>query len=103
MKRGKKKSLVQQSKYVLGILTMMMLVIMSGCIYVLKETSRQIYEQMDQMSDLYTEELDNRFLRISRNLFSTIMDTNEKNSAFWKNMEYLQDGVYSEYAIGKLR
>lgn len=103
MKRGKKKSLAQQSKYVLGILTMMMLVIMSGCIYVLKETSRQIYEQMDQMSDLYTEELDNRFLRISRNLFSAIMDTNEKNSAFWKNMEYLQDGVYSEYAIGKLR
>ena len=103
IKRGKKKSLVQQSKYVLGILMMMMLVIMSGCIYVLKETSRQIYEQMDQMSDLYTEELDNRFLRISRKLFSTIMDTNEKNSMFWKNVEYLQDGVYSEYAIGKLR
>lgn len=99
----KKKSLVQQSKYILGILTMMLVVIVSGCIYVLKETSQQIYDQMDQMSDLYTEELDNRFLRISRNLFSTIMDTNEKNSVFWKNVEYLQDGVYSEYAIGKLR
>ena len=102
-KSGKKKSLVQQSKYILGILTMMLVVIVSGCIYVLKETSQQIYDQMDQMSDLYTEELDNRFLRISRNLFSTIMDTNEKNSMFWKNVEYLQDGVYSEYAIGKLR
>ena len=102
-KSGKKKSLVQQSKYILGILTMMLVVIVSGCIYLLKETSQQIYDQMDQMSDLYTEELDNRFLRISRNLFSTIMDTNEKNSMFWKNVEYLQDGVYSEYAIGKLR
>lgn len=102
-KSGKKKSLVQQSKYILGILTMMLVVIVSGCIYLLKETSQQIYDQMDQMSDLYTEELDNRFLRISRNLFSTIMDTNEKNSVFWKNVEYLQDGVYSEYAIEKLR
>lgn len=102
-RKGKKKSLIQQSKYVLGILTVMLVVIVSGCIYVLGKTSQQIYEQMDQMSDLYTEELDSRFLRISRNLFSTIMDTNEKNSTFWKNVEYLQDGMHEEYAIGQLR
>ena len=55
------------------------------------------------MAQLYAQELDNRFLRISRNLFSTIMDTNETNSTFWGNVNLMKNGDYSEYAIGKLR
>ena len=77
LKRRKKKSLAQQSKQILILMTVILVIILGGCTYVLNKTSGQIYEQMSQMAQLYAQELDNRFLRISRNLFSTIMDTNE--------------------------
>ena len=80
LKRRKKKSLAQQSKQILILMTVILVIILGGCTYVLNKTSGQIYEQMSQMAQLYAQELDNRFLRISRNLFSTIMDTNETNS-----------------------
>ena len=75
LKRRKKKSLAQQSKQILILMTVILVIILGGCTYVLNKTSGQIYEQMSQMAQLYAQELDNRFLRISRNLFSTIMDT----------------------------
>lgn len=84
-------------------MTVILVIILGGCTYVLNKTSGQIYEQMSQMAQLYAQELDNRFLRISRNLFSTIMDTNETNSTFWGNVNLMKNGDYSEYAIGKLR
>ena len=103
LKRRKKKSLAQQSKQILILMTVILVIILGGCTYVLNKTSGQIYEQMSQMAQLYAQELDNRFLRISRNLFSTIMDTNETNSTFWGNVNLMKNGDYSEYAIGKLR
>lgn len=102
-KKTKKKSLAQQSKQILILMTVILVIILGGCTYVLNKTSGQIYEQMSQMAQLYAQELDNRFLRISRNLFSTIMDTNETNSTFWGNVNLMKNGDYSEYAIGKLR
>ena len=84
-------------------MTVILVIILGGYTYVLNKTSGQIYEQMSQMAQLYAQELDNRFLRISRNLFSTIMDTNETNSTFWGNVNLMKNGDYSEYAIGKLR
>ena len=101
LKRRKKKSLAQQSKQILILMTVILVIILGGCTYVLNKTSGQIYEQMSQMAQLYAQELDNRFLRISRNLFSTIMDTNETNSTFWGNVNLMKNGDYSEYAIGK--
>ena len=103
LKRRKKKSLAQQSKQILILMTVILVIILGGCTYVINKTSGQIYEQMSQMAQLYAQELDNRFLRISRNLFSTIMDTNETNSTFWGNVNLMKNGDYSEYAIGKLR
>lgn len=103
LKRRKKKSLAQQSKQILILMTVILVIILGGCTYVLNKTSGQIYEQMSQMAQLYAQELDNRFLRISRNLFSAIMDTNETNSTFWGNVNLMKNGDYSEYAIGKLR
>ena len=103
LKRRKKKSLAQQSKQILILMTVILVIILGGCTYVLNKTSGQIYEQMSQMAQLYAQELDNRFLRISRNLFSTIMDTNETNSTFWGNVNLMKNGDYTEYAIGKLR
>lgn len=103
LKRRKKKSLAQQSKQILILMTVILVIILGGCTYVLNKTSGQIYEQMSQMAQLYAQELDNRFLRISRNLFSAIMDTNETNSTFYGNVNLMKNGDYSEYAIGKLR
>ena len=103
LKRRKKKSLAQQSKQILILMTVILVIILGGCTYVINKTSGQIYEQMSQMAQLYAQELDNRFLRISRNLFSTIMDTNETNSTFWGNVNLMKNGDYTEYAIGKLR
>ena len=97
LKRRKKKSLAQQSKQILILMTVILVIILGGCTYVLNKTSGQIYEQMSQMAQLYAQELDNRFLRISRNLFSTIMDTNETNSTFWGNVNLMKNGDYSEY------
>ena len=91
LKRRKKKSLAQQSKQILILMTVILVIILGGCTYVLNKTSGQIYEQMSQMAQLYAQELDNRFLRISRNLFSTIMDTNETNSTFWGIWNGIQD------------
>ena len=92
LKRRKKKSLAQQSKQILILMTVILVIILGGCTYVLNKTSGQIYEQMSQMAQLYAQELDNRFLRISRNLFSTIMDTNETNSTFWGNVNLMNNG-----------
>lgn len=103
LEKRKKKSLAQQSKQILIFMTVILVIILGGCTYVLNKTSWQIYDQMSQMAQLYAQELDNRFLRISRNLFSTIMDKNETNSTFWKNVNLMKNGDYSEYAIGELR
>ena len=68
LKRRKKKSLAQQSKQILIFMTVIPVIILGGYTYILNKTSGQIYEQMSQMAQLYAQELDNRFLRISRKM-----------------------------------
>ena len=69
----------------------------------MNRTQEQVYEQMRELSKLYTDELDNRFLRISRNLFSTVMDSSNPDSSFWKYMNLMEKDQYEEYVIGQLR
>ena len=70
-KQTKKTTLAQQGRYLLICLLSMLLLFLAGSVLILNRTQRQVYEQLEEISKLYTDELDNRFFRISRNLFST--------------------------------
>ena len=72
-KQRKKTTLAQQGRYLLICMLSMMLFFLAGSMIILNRTQRQVYEQLEEISKLYTDELDNRFLRISRNLFSTVI------------------------------
>ena len=86
LKRRKKKSLAQQSKQILILMTVILVIILGGCTYVLNKTSGQIYEQMSQMAQLYAQELDNRFLRISRNIFLRHGNMERNTGFFYTHM-----------------
>ena len=81
----------------------MLLLFLAGSVLILNRTQRQVYEQLEEISKLYTDELDNRFFRISRNLFSTVMDSSNPDSAFWKYMDLMEKDQYEEYVITQLR
>ena len=102
-KRTKKTTLAQQSRYLLFILLAMLLLFLCGSMVILNRTQQQVYEQLEEVSKLYTDELDNRFFRISRNLFSTVMDRSNPDSAFWKYMDLMEKDQYEEYVITQLR
>ena len=87
-KQTKKTTLAQQGRYLLICLLSMLLLFLAGSVLILNRTQRQVYEQLEEISKLYTDELDNRFFRISRNLFSTVMDGSNQ---------------YEEYVITQLR
>lgn len=76
---------------------------LAGSVLILNRTQRQVYEQLEEISKLYTDELDNRFFRISRNLLSTVMDRTNPDSAFWKYMDLMEKDQYEEYVITQLR
>ena len=78
-KQTKKTTLAQQGRYLLICLLSMLLLFLAGSVLILNRTQRQVYEQLEEISKLYTDELDNRFFRISRNLFSTVMDGSNPN------------------------
>ena len=80
-KQTKKTTLAQQGRYLLICLLSMLLLFLAGSVLILNRTQRQVYEQLEEISKLYTDELDNRFFRISRNLFSTVMDSSNPDSA----------------------
>lgn len=103
LKRARKTTLAQQSRYLMCMLLVILLFFLGGGILILNRTQKQVYEQMEELSELYTEELDNRFLRISRNLFSTIMDSGNPDSSFWNYMNLMEQDQYEEYVIGQLR
>lgn len=102
-KDSRKTTLAQQSRYLLCMLLVMFLLFLGGGGFLLNRTQEQVYEQMRELSKLYTDELDNRFLRISRNLFSTVMDSSNPDSSFWKYMNLMEKDQYEEYVIGQLR
>ena len=89
-KQTKKTTLAQQGRYLLICLLSMLLLFLAGSVLILNRTQRQVYEQLEEISKLYTDELDNRFFRISRNLFSTVMDSSNPDSDFWKYMDLME-------------
>ena len=79
-KQTKKTTLAQQGRYLLICLLSMLLLFLAGSVLILNRTQRQVYEQLEEISKLYTDELDNRFFRISRNLFSDRKSTRLNSS-----------------------
>ena len=102
-KQTKKTTLAQQGRYLLICLLSMMLLFLAGSMIILNRTQRQVYERLEEISKLYTDELDHRFFRISRNLFSTVMDSSNPDSDFWKYMDLMEKDQYEEYVITQLR
>lgn len=98
-KQTKKTTLAQQGRYLLICLLSMLLLFLAGSVLILNRTQQQVYEQLEEISKLYTDELDHRFFRISRNLFSTVMDSSNPDSAFWKYMDLMEKDQYEEYVI----
>ena len=95
-KQTKKTTLAQQGRYLLICLLSMLLLFLAGSVLILNRTQQQVYEQLEEISKLYTDELDHRFFRISRNLFSTVMDSSNPDSAFWKYMDLMEKDQYEE-------
>lgn len=104
LRKRRNRTLAQQVKKLLLVLLIMLAVYAAGSYLILQRISEQTLGEMEQMSRLYTSELDNRFLRISRSLFSTMMKRGQPDSAFWKYVEMLQEkGQTSDYPVAKLR
>ncbi len=100
----KQRSIAQQVKNLLLGLLLILLVYMAGSAMILGKLQQQTVKEMDEMSKLYTNELDNRFLRISRKLFSTIMERMQDDSVFWNYVNLmLEDEGNIEYPVSKLR
>lgn len=100
----KQKTLAQQARLLLCVLLAMLGVYTAGCVLVLGKMREQAIQEMNEMSQLYTNELDNRFLRISRSLFLTMMQRNQPDSQFWKYVDMLnEEGQPGIYAVEKLR
>ena len=60
--------------------------------------------EIEQISSLYTNELDDRLLRISRRLFSVIMEKNKPDSFFWYYTEMIRNKEpEADFAVRKLR
>ncbi len=100
----KQRSMAQQVKKLLLGLLLILAVYMAGTVLVLGKLREQTLKDMDEMSTLYTNELDNRFLRISRKLFSTIMERRQDDSVFWNYVNLmLEDEGNIEYPVSRLR
>lgn len=102
-KRRMQRTMAQQVKWVLTVLVFVLMVYLVGSILLLNRERTLAIQDLDQMSELYTNELDNRFQRISRHLFSIMMEKNQPTSAFWNyaNMKTEKDDL--DYPLVKLR
>ena len=69
-----RRTLAYQVKMVLVVLVTVLVIYTMGSIYLLQKESERTVQEIDQLTELYTNELDSGFLRISRKLFSTIME-----------------------------
>ena len=101
--RRKQKTMDQQMKRFLCVLLLVLAVYTAGSMLILGRVRHQTLRDMDEMSELYMRELDSRFLRISRSLFSTIMERRQADSAFWKYVNMIREEENIEYPVSKLR
>lgn len=96
------RTMAQQVKRVLAVLILVLVIYTAGSIMLLQREGRLAVQELDEMSQLYTSELDNRFLRISRRLFSLIMEKNQPGSVFWSYVNMMGDNDL-DYPLVKLR
>lgn len=100
----KRSSISQKMKQLFVGILVILIVYMIGNIFLIGKIREQTLKDMDKMSTLYTNELDSRFLRISRKLFSTIMEKHQADSVFWTNVRMiLKSDENIGYPVGKLR
>ncbi len=103
-KDRRQKTVSQNLKGVLAILLIVLAVYTAGSAMLLKKSGDQMMREINEISGLYTNEIDNRFFRISRRLFSTMTEKNQPDSVFWQYVDKLkEDSANSDYAVNKLR
>lgn len=102
-KHRRQRTMSQQIKWILVIFVIVLIVYLLGSIFLLNRERQWAIQEIDQMTELYTSELDNRFLRISRNLFSTIMEKSQPESVFWNYVRMMDEQPSVDYPLAKLR
>ncbi len=102
-KHRTQRTMAQQVKRVLAVLVLVLIVYTVGSVFLLNRESRLAIQELDQMSELYTNELDNRFQRISRRLFTVIMEKNQPSSVFWNYVGMIDEENGLDYPLVKLR
>jgi len=106
-KEGRQKNIAQQMKGIVKILipVLILYIFLGGVI--LANIRKQAIKNMNEISELYMDELDNRFFRISRRILINIMEDNSEESVFRKNVELIcedsENDIQINYAIGKIR
>lgn len=97
-------NIAQKVKRILKIL-FLVLVVYAGCsMALLHRAALQTIREIEQISSLYTSELDNRLLRISRRIFSVIMEKNKPDSFFWHYAEMISNREPdADFAVRKIR
>lgn len=102
--RKKPHNIAQKVKRILTIL-FLVLVVYAGCsAALLRRAAQQTLREIEQISSLYTNELDDQLLRISRRLFSVIMEKNKPDSFFWYYTEMIRNKEpEADFAVRKLR
>lgn len=103
-RQKRQKTLAQQARLLLCVLLTMLAVYTAGCVLILERVRSQAMREVDEMARLYTNELDHRFLRISRSLFQTMMQKSQPDSQFWKYLNMIDEKDQPDsYAVTKLR
>lgn len=102
-KHRRQRTMAQQVKWIVVIFFLLLAAYILGSTLLLRREGQRVIQEIDQMTELYTNELDNRFLRISRNIFSIIMEKNQPDSVFWNYVEMLDEESNVDYPLTKLR
>ena len=97
------RTMAQQVKRVLVVLVLVLIVYIVGSLLLLNRERALAIQELNQMSELYTSELDNRFQRVSRRLFSLMMEKNQPTSVFWNYVNLMDEEYDLDYPPVKLR
>ena len=97
------RTMAQQVKRVLVVLVLVLIVYIVGSLLLLNRERALAIQELNQMSELYTSELDNRFQRVSRRLFSLMMEKNQPTSVFWNYVNLMDEEYDLDYPLVKLR
>lgn len=98
------RNIAQKMKVILLILFFTLIVYTLCSVAILHKVAQQTLQEIEQMSGLYTDELDDRFMRVSRELFSTIMKKNQADSYFWNYVNLIKENSpNTPYAVKRLR